>query len=213
MPHDDSQSAYTLWGGRNSGHSYKIRLALLLLGITHEYRTVDITLPPEERDPAWRRLSPFDEVPVLEIGPVALVQSNAILLHLARERSALGWERSPDGVAQWLSWEANRIGLSLPNLRFLTLFAQNPDAGLLNWLRERLSRDLATLDRQLSSRPFLLDDQVSAADLSCAAYLLFRDVPEVDLAAYPAVAAWLDRIAGLPGWIDPHVAINSEVRT
>jgi glutathione S-transferase len=201
---------YLLWGNRYSGHAYKVRLALLLLGIEHEYRTVDILQPREERDPAWQRVSPFGEVPVLETDGGALVQSNAILLHLGRVHHALGWERDPDGVAQWLSWEANRIGLSLANLRFLTLLISNTRHEAIPWLRERLASDLATLDRHLSARSFLLDEQVSAADLACAAYLLYRDLPEVDLTSYPAVSAWLDRFAALPGWIDPGTAMRGD---
>ena len=46
-------TAYTLFGNLHSGHSYKARLALLMLGLEHAYRPVDIALPREARDPEW----------------------------------------------------------------------------------------------------------------------------------------------------------------
>jgi len=139
-------SAYRLYGSLNSGHSYKARLALLLLGIPHDYRGIDIRLPREARDAEWQRLSRFGEVPVLVAGARTIVQSNAILLFLAREHRALGWDRDPDRLTEWLFWEANRIGLSLPNCRFHTRFAASLAPDAMAWLRLRLVADIDALE-------------------------------------------------------------------
>jgi len=48
-----------------------------------------------------------------------------------------------------------------------------------------------------------MGDSVSAADLACAAYLLYDDVPDVDFSAAPRIRDWLNRIRALPGWIAP----------
>lgn len=105
-----------LYGSRESGHAYKAKLALSLLGIPHEYRDVDLRVPFAERRGDFRHVSPYGEVPVWVDGSLRLAQSNAILIHLARQTSRLG-ARDIDLVTQWLFWEANRIGFSVPNLR------------------------------------------------------------------------------------------------
>lgn len=196
-------TGYTLFGSLHSGHSYKARLALLLLGIDHDYRAIDIAVPRAARDPEWRQRSRFGEVPVLVAGGVPLVQSNAILLHLCRTHRALGWPEHADGITSWLFWEANRIGFSLPNYRFHRLFGDAPGDAVMAWLHGRMFADLATLEAAVSPSPFLLGDALTAADIACGAYLLYRDLPGLDLGDYPAISVWLARIEALPGWGAP----------
>lgn len=193
-----------LYGHPESGHSYKAALALTVLGLSYEYRYVDLKTPREARREDWRAVSRFGEVPVLVADGRWIVQSNAILLHLARTHHALGWDRDADRLTEWLFWEANRIGLALPNLRLLTHFGVEAGPGLEAWLRARLDADLARLDEELAGQAFLLGDAVSAADLSCCGYLFFADQARLDLGAWPNVSAWLDRIRALPGWRHPY---------
>jgi glutathione S-transferase len=201
----DCVTTYRLYGSLNSGHSYKVRMALLLLGIEHEYRAIDIARPREARDPEWQRLSRFGEVPVLVADGRPIVQSNAILLHLARAHQALGWQQDQDRLTEWLFWEANRIGFSLPNFRFHSLFGERHPPDAMALLETRMKADMAALEDALGADPFLMGEIVSAADLSCAAYLLYEDV--LDTCPYPNVRAWLDRIRALPGWIAPRQAM------
>jgi glutathione S-transferase len=194
-----------LYGCRESGHSYKAKLALTLLGLPHTYREVDVVDTPRERRPAdFREVSPYGEVPVFLDGGMAVAQSNAILLHLARRTGRLGGELHPDLLTQWLFWEANRIGISVPNLRHALRWAPDTAQAVTDWLRARAMADLAHLDGHLADRPFILGDAVTVADVSCCGYLFWADQAQMDLAAWPNVSAWLDRIRALPGWAAPY---------
>ena len=73
----------TLYGNCFSGHSYKVRLALMLADVSHDYVHVDLALPRAERAEDFRAVSRFGEVPVLVADGTALCQSNAILQWLA----------------------------------------------------------------------------------------------------------------------------------
>ena len=199
---------YLLYGHRESGHSYKVRLALTLLGAAHEYREIDLFAPREQRPRDWQVASRFGEVPVLVADGRPIVQSDGILLHLARKHRALGWEVDPDRLTEWLFWEANRIGISLPNLRLYTHFKLPAEPGVEAWLQGRLTADLTRLDDELGHSHFLLGDAISAADIACCAYLFFADQVAVDLADWPNVAAWLDRIRALPGWQHPYALMR-----
>lgn len=190
-----------LYGNRESGHSYKVRLFLALADLPHRYHRVDLRLPRAERPADFRAVSPFGEVPVLIHDGRPLAQSNAILLHLARETGRFG-PPSPatwDELTMWLFWEANRIGLSLPNLRLHTRFVPAPP-DVLAMFAARVQADLATLDERLRARPYLVGDAASVADLSCCGYLGLADQAGLDLASWPRVRAWLDRLAQLPGY-------------
>ncbi|MFN4236681.1 MAG: glutathione S-transferase family protein [Vogesella sp.] len=193
-------STITLFGNRLSGHSYKVRLALVLGDVSHEYRHVSLHLPREEREPEFRAASRWDEVPALVVDGVPMVQSNAILQWLAESEGVLaGQPGERQGIREWLSWEANRIGFSLPNLRYSRLFSPL-DPGAEAWMEARTRRDLDVLDAHLAKQDYLLPSGLTIADLSCSGYLWLIEDAGLTLDAWPHVAAWLARIAAQPGW-------------
>jgi glutathione S-transferase len=192
-----------LYGARESGHAYKVKLAASLLSIAHEYREVDLRVPLGERRRDFREASVFGEVPAWVEGDRTLVQSNAILLHLARRAGRFGADDG-DRVTQWLFWEANRIGFSVPNLRHALRFAKDTPREVVRWLRARAEKDLARLDLELTDQSFVLGAECSVVDVACCAYLFWADQADLDLSAWPSVERWLDRLRGLPGWGAPY---------
>ncbi len=193
-----------LYGNRESGHSYKVKLALALLAIEHEYRAVDLLLPRDKRPEDFRRVSRFGEVPVLLINGVPLAQSSAILRYLARETGRLTLPGEPERVDEWLGWEANRIGFSLPNLRLAKRFATDTPKDVVAWLTARTHADLTRLDGELARRDFLLGAVPTIADIACCGYLFWPEQAGIDLAVWPHVGRWLDAIRALPGWDHPY---------
>jgi len=196
--------SFRLYGYRESGHAYKIRLMLNLAQLPHDYEEIDLSLPRSERPAAFRELARFGEVPLLVHGGRPYVQSNSILLHLAAHSGAFEGEAPGriERVREWLFWEANRIGFSLGNLRYGLKFG-GADASVLAMLRERCEDDVATLEEELSDRrPFILGTTPTVADISLCAYLYWADQAKVALP--PAVQRWLGRIAALPGWRHPY---------
>ena len=196
----------TLYGHQESGHSYKVRLALVLGQIPHRYVSIDIFIPHHERPEPFRSLAKFGEVPLLVYQGQAYVQSDAILCWLAEHTQRMGGE-SPMRMArvrEWLFWEANRIGLSLPHLRYARRFAPSEyPAGALDWLERRFSRDIALLDAELArGQDFILDDKPCVADFGLSGYLFWADQAELALPSH--VEAWLDRIRKLPDWQAPY---------
>lgn len=200
----------TLYGSTDSGHSYKVRLFLLLAGVPHTYRWIDLGQPRAQRDPGFVQASAFGEVPVWVDAEGPLAQSNAILMHLAQRHGRLAGASPREWAlaTQWLGWEANRIGLALPNLRLALRWAPQPPE-VLAWLRQRLIADLATLDTALAGRDWLVGAQPTMADLANAAYLWWLPQAGLSLQGAPHIAAWLARIEALPGWQHPDQALQA----
>jgi glutathione S-transferase len=195
-----------LYCHRESGHSYKVALALALMGVPFEQRAVDLNLPRNERPHDFRAASMFGEVPALiDEDGLAVCQSNAILDHVARRYGKLDGETSSarTRVREWLSWEANRIAMSLPHLRFSRRFTPAGEALETYWIG-RMQADLDRLDRSLRADAFLAGGAPTIADVSCCGYLFWADQADVDLAPWPAVVAWLERIRSLPRWQAPY---------
>ncbi len=208
---ENPDSSIILYGSTQSGHSYKPRLYMLLAQIPHDYQHIDIVTPHAERPEAFRKVAAFGEVPVLVHNGQVIVQSNAILLHLMRSFGKFAGSQTNhlDEITTWLFWEANRIGRSFPNHRYFHKFA-TCDAGLLDWFDKTARADLDRLNDQLSDRDFLLGE-FTAADISCAAYLLYEDNAAINVADWKYVQAWLNRIKALSAWVHPAKALANHV--
>jgi glutathione S-transferase len=195
-----------LYCHRESGHSYKVALALTLMDVAFEQRAVDLNLARELRPDDFRRASMFGEVPAfVDEDGLAVTQSNAILDHVARRYRKLDGTTpaAQTRVREWLAWEANRIAMSLPHLRFSRRFTPAGEALETYWTG-RMNADLDRLDGVLDGTPFLAGDTPTIADISCCGYLFWADQAEVDLARWPAVVAWLERIGSLPRFKAPY---------
>jgi glutathione S-transferase len=195
-----------LYCHRESGHSYKVALALTLSGVAFEQRAVDLNLPRDARPDDFRRASLFGEVPAfVDEDGLAITQSNAILDYIARRYGALdgATPAAKTRVREWLAWEANRIAMSLPHLRFSRRFTPAGDALEAYWTA-RMNADLDRMDEALAASAFLAGDAPTIADVSCCGYLFWADQASVDVAAWPHVDAWLSRIRSLPRWQAPY---------
>jgi glutathione S-transferase len=198
-------SNLVLYGNRESGHSYKVKLALTLLEIQHEYRPVDLSIDRNNRSPDFREVSRFGEVPVLVTNGEPLVQSNAILMHLARTTGQLRGECDPDRTMEWMFWEANRITFSISNLRFARYFTSDTPSDVIVWLENRARADLDRLDEELSFKDaFLFGSTISIADIACSSYLFWPEQTGLDYGNWKHVSSWLDRIRHLQGWAHPY---------
>lgn len=86
-----SPTGITLYGNSESGHSNKVRLALVLGQVEHHYVHVDIFVPHEQRPEPFRSLARFNEVPLLVWGAESFVQSNAVYVQWCGK---IGWTHS-----------------------------------------------------------------------------------------------------------------------
>ena len=74
------------------------------------------------------------------------------------------------------------------------------------FLKGRIDNNLAIVDKRLASRPYILGERPTIADLSLVAYLYYpAEEFGFDIAAeHKNIAAWLERIKALPGWKHPY---------
>ena len=191
-----------------SGNSYKLALMLTLCGQTFEPVWTDFG-GGVTRTPEWRaRVNAMGEIPVLEEGAERLTQTAPILLNLAERYGRLEGENEAERfeVMRWLFWDNHKLTGYMATYRFMRAFTPSPDPAVLAFLKRRLDDFLGILDNQLRERPFVVGARPTIADISMMAYLSFpADEAGYDLAAsHPAIAAWLARMAALPGWQAPY---------
>lgn len=200
-----------LFGHPESGHAFKVRFFLCAAGIEHQYEKIDIFQPRELRPPEFQSVARFGEVPVLLDDERVIVQSNAILLHLAQQSGRWGGESAQRQIqcAEWLVWEANKIGMCLPQLRSRLRFGSDEALdGAFAWLSARYEHDVKILDDALvDGRLWILDgDSPTIADFSLCGYLFYASEAKVTVPRN--VQAWLDRLAGLEGFQPPAILLD-----
>ncbi len=198
---------YDYW---ESGNAYKVRLLLSLLEIPFERVHLDI-LKGETRSPAFLAVNPNHRVPVLEWPDGRrLAESNAILFHLAEGTRFLPqdpWLRAQ--ALQWMFFEQYSHEPFIAVLRFWHFSGQvDRHRSELPAKLEQGHHALRVMESHLAEdRSFLCGTDPSIADIALYAYTHVAPEGGFDLAPYPAVRAWLERIRRQPG----HVAIDDEV--
>ena len=89
-------------------------------------------------------------------------------------------------------------------MRFLLQFAKQEENDVTQFLRQRTTGALKVLERRVSDTPFVIGDRCTIADISLCGYLFWPEEAGFDWADYPGIAAWLERIKALPGWVHPY---------
>jgi glutathione S-transferase len=187
-----------------SGNSYKLALMLTLCGQSFEPVWTDFG-GGVTRTAEWRQnVNPMGEIPVLEVDGERLTQTAPILLMLAEQYGRFGGDNAEEKfeLLRWLFWDNHKLTGYMATYRYLRSFTPTPDPQVLKYFRRRLDDFLSILDQHLKTNAFMIGARPSVADFSMMAYLHYpAKETGYDLASsHPAVHAWLQRIAALPGW-------------
>lgn len=195
-------SEITLYDLELSGNCYKARLMLSLLGQAYRRVPVDFMRGEHKASPLLDK-NPFGELPVLEHGAHQFRDSQAILVYLARKYGGDDWLPTDASemaeVMQWLMVAENEIARGPGDARLHDFFGYAID---VTAARERAARTLNIIERHLGGRDWLALGRATIADVACFPYIALGHQGGVGLAAYPAIRAWIGRIATLPGFIE-----------
>jgi glutathione S-transferase len=190
-----------LYNNQVSGNCYKVRLILTLLGIEFERQELSV-VDHSDRVATLAGLRPTLNVPtvVLEDGR-PLAESNAILWYFADGTSYLPddpYERAR--VLQWMFFEQYKHEPAIAVVRYWTSIAETAPPPGLDFEARRVDGHLAlkAMERHLSASEFFVADHFTIADICLYAYTHVAPEGGFDLEPYPAVRAWLDRVAGQP---------------
>jgi glutathione S-transferase len=193
-----------------SGNCYKVRLLLALLGQPYERVPVDIFAGDTLTD-GFAALNPARTTPVLElVDGRALPESAAILWYLAEGTAFLPDDRFERvQVLRWLCFE-RALTPAVAGARFQVMTGRTDDE--TPFLLAKGREVLATLDRRLGGRDWVAVDTPTIADIALFGYTHVAHDAGFDLAAHPAIEAWLDRVRALPGYVNDLVPYPPNAR-
>ncbi len=184
-----------IYGDSISGNCLKVKWTADRLGLPYEWIETDV-LKAETRTPEFLAMNPAGQVPaaILDDGR-PLAQSNAILLHLAEGSDLIpsdAYDRAR--MLEWLFWEQYSHEPYVAVVRFQVRYLGKSPSEVEPRLVERGYGALQRLEEGLAASPFLVGEALTLADVSLVAYTRMAGEGGFDLAAYPKVRAWIERV-------------------
>ena len=197
-----------------SGNCLKVRLLLGLLRRSYERVAVDI-FAGETLTDAFARLNPVRETPVLELDTGEVLTQSAAILTYVGEGSpfvpAAALDRAR--VVQWLSFEQEHVMHAIGGARFRVLTGRAaPEDPAITARLATGGRALDVLAATLEDEPFVVAGRPTIADLALYPYVSVACDAGLELAGWPAVASWLERLRALPGFDDDLVPYPENAR-
>ncbi|MEW6018415.1 MAG: glutathione S-transferase family protein [Pseudomonadota bacterium] len=186
-----------IFGDSISGNCLKVKWVADRLGLDYRWTEVDI-MKGESRTPEFLARNPAGQVPLVVLADGRpLAQSNAIILHLAEGSDLIpsdAYERAR--MLEWMFWEQYSHEPYVAVARFQVKYEGRDPASLDAKLVSRGVAALARLEAGLEGRDYLASDRLSLADVALVAYTRLAGEGGFDLAPYPNLRAWIQRVEG-----------------
>jgi len=191
----------TLYDFLPSGNGYKVRLLLTQLGVPYELVQLDIFGKKETRTPEFLTKNPNGRIPCVRLEDgTHLWESDAILFYFAEGTPFLPADKLERArVLQWMFFEQYSHEPYIAVVRAWHHF------GFLEQNRAQLASKvaggyaaLAVMESHLAKRDWFVGERYGIADIALYAYTHVADEGKFDLAPYPALRAWLERVRSQP---------------
>ena len=132
----------------------------------------------------------------------ALAESGAILFYFGEGTELVPTDRYERAqMLQWMFFEQYDLEPTIAVLRFWALADLHQPDDAVAAKRAGGERVLAALDAHLATRDFLVGERFTLADIAVYGYTHIAPEGGFSLQPYPAVEAWLARVAAQPGHI------------
>ncbi len=201
-----------LYGFSLSPNTWKVRAVAAYLGIPLELEIVDLTKP---RAGAYLAINPTGRTPALVDGDFTLWESNAIMQYLASHKPNSLWPNNPRvraDIVRWQCWQLAHWGsdacvpLVFNRLVKKLLNLGPPDQAAVAKAIDAFNKEAKLLDAHLSKQSYLVGSELTLADFSVAANLLFAKEADMPIEPYSWLQDWFGRVSALPCWREtaPH---------
>ncbi len=203
----DFSAPVELWGSEQSINTHKIALMLRMTDVPFAFHPIVIGAG-DHKTPDYEARNPFGRVPTFRQGDLVLCQTINQLDYLARRTGRFGAATIMEryDVENWSNFSTDYFSAGLARLRFINRFGAPPgiDADMLkDYFRPNMLRGMGILEKHLAGHHWLVAGRPTIAEFAVQPHVAVWQDAELDIADYPATAAWLERFAGLPEAIEP----------
>ena len=183
------------------GNTRDLRVLWALEEMQMPFEIVGMDHPAHDlNSDAYRRLSPFEQIPAIDDDGVVLSESAAILIYLAKKAGKLiPADRAGEAqVVRWCFAAMNSVEMPLLSLLILD-WTKDKGGNYREFAAAWARRHLGNLDRWLDGREFIATDAFTVADILMA-HVLDEIKDKKMLEPYPRVERYRDRCFARPAW-------------
>ena len=195
---------FTVYGMADSGNCYKVKLALEQLPIPYRWVEIDSSRGETCTD-SFLAKNPNGKVPTLGLEDGSfLPESNAILNYLAEGSRLLPADRLGRArVLQWMFFEQYSHEPYVAVARAIMRYdpPDSPRRNELPRLRQRGDQAFAVMEQHLQREAFFAAGRYTIADIALFAYTHCAADGGFDMARYPALRAWIERVRAQPRFV------------
>lgn len=155
-------------------------------------------------------INALGQIPTLVDHHFVLTESNAIMVYLSEtyaECALYGTTpRKRAAINRWLFWESSQwqphlshiLGSHVGHILLPKIFPV-PSA-TPHWKSEPLIRQVSLLERHLSEREWLVDENITLADFSVAGMTTYFATTHFPFEQYPNITAWYKKMSETDAW-------------
>jgi GST-like protein len=187
-------------------NGHKITLFLEEAGLPYAIKPVNIGRG-EQFAPVFLAISPNNRMPAIVDtepagggAPVSVFESGAILQYLAEKtgRFLPADLRGRVAVLEWLYWQVGGLGPMLGQNHHFNRYAPEKIPYAIDRYVNETRRLYGVLDGRLDGRDFIAGRNYSIADMAAYPWIVPHEAQGMDLADFPHLAAWFERIRERP---------------
>jgi len=170
-----------------------------------DYELVPTSFTASSKTPEYLAINPNGRIPALVDGDLALFESMAINLYLAKTYGGKLYPSDPHDEAraiQWTIWGMTELEPHLIPLVMHKVFLPEDqrDPEIVARAEAAVERPLRVLDAHLSDREYLLGGDFTIADLNVAGALASATYANHDISGFENAARWMSRCTGRPSF-------------
>ena len=180
-------------------NGWKVNILLEELGVPYTVIPVDIS-KGDQFDPAYLEKNPNNKMPTLVDGDLAIMESGAILLHLAEKHGQFLGESAEERsqTIQWLMWQMGGFGPMLGQVHHFVVYAPDKIDYAITRYTNEAKRLYGVLYKQLAKAGWVNGHAYSIADMAVMPWARLWKRQLIEEASIPNVIAWLKKLHDRP---------------
>jgi GST-like protein len=186
-------------------NGHKVHIMLEECALAYRVHAVDIGAGDQFK-PEFLAISPNNKIPAIvdDEGPggrpISLFESGAILVYLASKagRFLPASDRDKWEVLQWLMFQMGSVGPMLGQAHHFRIYAPEKLPYAIDRYTNEAKRIYGVIDRRLAASKWLGCGEYSIADIATWPWLRSWKNQGIELADYPHLKAWFERIEQRP---------------
>jgi GST-like protein len=185
-------------------NGFKASIMLEELSVPYTTHFVNIG-KGDQFKPDFLKISPNNRIPAIvdpegpDGQPISVFESGAILIYLGLKFDRFFGKSARERVEidQWLFWQMANVGPVFGNYNHFK--RMDPDnVYAIKRFGDEAHRLFRVFDTQLNGRDWIAAGDYSIADISLYGWTRDPKARGVDIAEFPNVKAWIDRVAARP---------------